>query len=252
MTEFRTDAAFSTISGTHIPTVEKLRCFNNGTHVTPTVSLKHSIVEFNLDNSSHNLTSSDRSFWETPASFLSTNLVGRILRFSQSGVITFYLLIQDSDDVTKFTSIYNSNRKYSITGIATDQSQTLTRDDGSLTFLANLDSITVTNDIQQSPVTFSYYEKANIGIGNYAYNLINSTDDKKSNNADNTDLEYKLLQDVVLPNGRYIGQQLTIINSNSLDNIFLVINNNSNYPLVSGHIEIVVWDGLDWKKLTLV
>ena len=258
MTEFRTDAAFSTISGTVIPTVEKLKFFNSSRNrrgqikydlLTSTISLNHSFVDFNNDHLPADLKKSKE--YDTGTTSVSDDVFFVGDEDNESGGI--YIISDSSggynllDDATS-VSIVDGTVTVSVD--STTYTGTPTPFDG--LFYLN-------DDVNGSNEVTEYYAKADAGAGGFDFFEVDASTGVVGDSVDDPRTETPFSGTATLPDGKYIGQQITLTCSNTSDNGSTVNVSGSGSGLTSVILSsgsdktlyVLVWDGSEWKTLNL-
>ena len=226
MTEFRTDAAFSTISGTHIPTSEYLNNFlvtrrRNGQiqSVEPRfheASLKHHRLV-------HDLSVFNFSFPVIAPQHYNYNQEdnGKIFLYTTRPVNIFngadYTPDGDAESVTVASAVDDNNN--SVVYFKVDSQFNYYRIDE--------------NTFEPSDTPTSYAELSNFSLPPHLH-----------------------LLDLDLPDGLFIGQQLSIVRSDTNTISYIVHTSDIYTPIFvdgdfSENLLIIVWNGSEWKKLTL-
>ena len=223
MTEFRTDAAFSSISGTLIPTSEYLNCFNVTRLRNGRIRSVH--VQDHIASLKHHRLVHDRS----------------VYNFSFPVISPYNYFKDDNDTIflpgTQYQYITIFEESYSPVGDhvpVTIASAFDTQTNAYVDYLvdSNFNYFLIGNDAKpsSSPASYSELSRSTFYILPFISDFL------------------------ILPDGLFIGQQLSIVRDINVVPPFIV---SSQYtPLFSEEhfsdsLLIVVWDGTSWKKLTL-
>jgi len=218
MTEFRTDAAFSNISGTLIPSSESINNFIVTRRRNGQIQSIH--TRWHEASLKHHRLVHDHTVYQFP-------IITPYTGYYQDNTNTIFYATGPSS----YVDIHNNGNSAPQGDMENVTLASAVDDNNTLVYFKVDDRFNyfrIGNDSIPSLFPESYAE-----LSKFSVNYI----------------------ELVVPDGLFIGQQLSIVRSDTNTNPFIVSASNSNVYFLRSHFSanllIIVWDGTTWKRLAL-